>query len=185
MRGRKPWCERAPGQGPVVRHNAVVRHRDRDPQGRARNARPRDGLGRPLPYGSPGVERIDEELVLTPQESLELAQRLLDEGRPFHAHEVLEAAWKNSPAGERMLWKGLAQLAVGLTHVRRGNPVGAVALLHRAGEHLQPYAEQPPHGVAADHLIRAVADLCDRLERDGLPGITDQQLSPPLRATTG
>ncbi|MDV9172856.1 DUF309 domain-containing protein, partial [Streptomyces sp. W16] len=26
--------------------------RDRDGAGRARNARPRDGLGRPLPYGA-------------------------------------------------------------------------------------------------------------------------------------
>ena len=28
--------------------------RDRDAEGRARNARPRDALGRPLPYGAVG-----------------------------------------------------------------------------------------------------------------------------------
>ena len=40
---------------------------------------------------------------------------------PFHAHEALEAMWKCSPANERDLWQGLAQLAVGATHAARGN----------------------------------------------------------------
>ena len=52
------------------------------------------------------------------------AQRLLDAGLPFHAHEVLEAAWKAAPPDERELWRGLAQLAVGLTHLQRGNGRG-------------------------------------------------------------
>jgi len=63
--------------------------RDRDAAGRARNARPRDGLGRPLPRGAAGDERIPDDLVLPPAQALGLAQQLLDEGRPFHAHEVL------------------------------------------------------------------------------------------------
>src|SRR5204863_4141441 len=88
--------------------------RDRDPEGRARNARPRDGLGRPLPYGSAGVERQPEGVARTPDESLTEAQRLLDEGKPFHAHEVFEDAWKMAEEPERELWRGLAQLAVGM-----------------------------------------------------------------------
>ena len=95
--------------------------RDRDPAGRARNARPRDGLGRPLPHDAEGVERVPDDLVLPPAESLAEAQRLLDAGRPFHAHEVLEGTWKAAPDAERDLWQGLAQLAVGLTHRARGN----------------------------------------------------------------
>src|SRR4051812_36827422 len=105
--------------------------RDRDTEGRARNARPRDGLGRPLPYGVAGVERQPEGVVRTPGESLVEAQRLLDAGMPFHAHEVLEDAWKASDAPERGLWRGLAQLAVGLTHAARGNAVGGSSLLRR------------------------------------------------------
>ncbi len=35
--------------------------RDRDADGRARQSRPRDELGRPLPYGSVGVEPVSEE----------------------------------------------------------------------------------------------------------------------------
>lgn len=106
--------------------------RDRDDQGRAANARPRDRLGRPLPPGSPGIPRIPDELDLPPAEALAYAQRLLDQGLAFHAHEVLESVWKNGPAAERMLWQGLAQYAVGLTHIQRGNRTGARTLLQRA-----------------------------------------------------
>ncbi len=40
----------------------------------------------------------------------------------FHAHEVLEDAWKTGPEAQRELWRGLAQLAVGLTHAAPGQP---------------------------------------------------------------
>src|SRR5205823_1132242 len=87
--------------------------RDRDGEGRARNARPRDGLGRPLPYGADGVARQPEGVVRNPERTVAEAQELLDAGSPFHAHEVFEDAWKSGPDGERELWRGLAQLAVG------------------------------------------------------------------------
>ena len=85
--------------------------RDRDTDGRARQARPRDALGRPLPYGAEGVEPVSEE-PLPPQETLEAARELVAAGRPFSAHEVLEARWKNGPTEERDLWQGLAQVCV-------------------------------------------------------------------------
>ena len=77
---------------------------------------------------------MPDDLVLPPLESLAEAQRLLDAGRPFHAHEVLEGTWKAAPEHERELWQGLAQLAVGLTHRARGNPVGAARLLERGAD---------------------------------------------------
>ena len=70
--------------------------RDRDAEGRARQSRPRDELGRPLPYGVPGVDPVPE-VALPPLETLTEARRLVDEGRPFSAHEVLEARWKACP----------------------------------------------------------------------------------------
>jgi uncharacterized protein len=118
--------------------------RDRDPAGRPRNARPRDGLGRPLDRAddaSSGADRIPDDLVITGAEAAALADRLLRDGRPFHAHEVLEAAWKSGPASERDLWQGLAQIAVGLTHARRGNARGAVALLSRGAERVRGYQD--------------------------------------------
>jgi hypothetical protein len=123
--------------------------RDRDPSGRARNARPRDGLGRPLPYGATGVERAPEGVRRTVEQTLDEAQRLLDTGRPFHAHEVFEDAWKGEPGPERELWRGLAQLAVGLTHAARGNLPGAASLLRRGADVIEPFAAGTEVGTVA------------------------------------
>src|SRR3954453_19274086 len=109
--------------------------RDRDVDGRPRNARPRDSLGRPLPR-VPGTGTPTDPPALPPREALRRAQLLLDTGRAFEAHEVLEAVWKSTEGPERALWRGLAQLAVGLTHRDRGNPRGSAALLARAAETL-------------------------------------------------
>jgi hypothetical protein len=93
-----------------------------------------------------GVER-------TPDQALAEAQRLLDDGLPFHAHEVLEDAWKATTGPERELWRGLAQLAVGVTHGARGNPRGAATLLDRAARNLEPFATHPPHGIDVLGLV--------------------------------
>jgi len=132
----------------------VAADRDRDTAGRARNARPRDALGRPLPYGAEGEGRAPEGVVRTPDRALAEAQELLDGGRPFHAHEVLEDAWKSCPEPERQLWRGLAQLAVGLTHAARGNARGAATLLDRGAANIAPYAERPPHGIDVAGLVQ-------------------------------
>lgn len=133
--------------------------RDRDADGRARNSRPRDELGRPLPPGSIGVERIPEDLDLTPAESLAWAQDLLERGLAFNAHEVLEGAWKSCPADERTLWQGLAQLAVGITHIQRGNTKGALTLLERAIERIGDDDDPAPHGIDSAGLISYATEL--------------------------
>jgi hypothetical protein len=153
--------------------------RDRDEAGRARSARPRDAYGRPLPRGAEGEDRVPDDYAAPPKEALAEAQRLLDADRPFHAHEVLEAAWKAAPAPERELWKGLAQLAVGITHVRRGNARGAQSLLRRAADRIAPY-EPAPYDVAAARLAQEARALADRIERDGLGSVTDRDLAPRL-----
>jgi len=136
----------------------VTRDRDRDAAGRARNARPRDALGRPLPHGADGVERAPEGVLRTPERALAEAQALLDAGRPFHAHEVLEDAWKSAPQEERQLWRGLAQLAVGLTHAARGNARGAATLLDRGAGNVRGYADAPPHGIDVTGLVAWARD---------------------------
>jgi hypothetical protein len=128
--------------------------RDRDVSGRPRSGRPRDGLGRPLPYGAAGVARQSEGVARTPEQTLQEAQNLLDAGKPFHAHEVFEDAWKaagDTPVAS--LWKALAQLAVGCTHRLRGNAVGAERLLHRAAAGLAPHADTAPYNVNVAQLV--------------------------------
>jgi hypothetical protein len=115
-----------------------VTDRDRDAAGRPRQERPRDALGRPLPYGSAGVEPVSEE-PLPPLETLDLARSLVREGRHFAAHEVLEARWKAAPDEERDLWQGLAQICVGLTHAARGNSIGARRILERGASRVEEY----------------------------------------------
>lgn len=113
--------------------------RDRDPQGRPRNARPRDEYGRPLPYGAEGVPRVPDDYAPTTEQALADGLEHLAEKHPFHAHEVFEGRWKCAPEDERELWQGLAQICVGLTHLQRGNGRGAVTLLSRGAAKVQAY----------------------------------------------
>lgn len=160
--------------------------RDRDSEGRARSARPRDGLGRPLPYGSTeGVARQPEGVVRTPRETVAEAQTLLGEGKPFHAHEVFEDAWKSGPERERELWRGLAQLAVGLTHAARGNGTGAVRLLLRGADRIQEWAaehaEPCPYGIEVAALAAWARDLAAEVEgkAEGDGGTVDARARAP------
>jgi hypothetical protein len=165
----------------VREQNGDPPERDRDATGRPRNDRPRDGLGRPLPRGVAGVQRVPDDVALPPLESLSEAQRLLGAGRPFHAHEVLEGTWKAAPRAERDLWQGLAQLAVGLTHALRGNQAGARRLLRRGADRIAPYAAAPPHGIDVSGLL-TWAD--DEARQAGSPDHRTPSV-PQLRRLTG
>jgi hypothetical protein len=95
------------------------------------------------------------------------ADELLQAGRPFHAHEVLEDAWKYRPAAERDLWQGLAQIAVGLTHAHRGNARGAVTLLRRGAQRAGTYRGDT-YGIDLGAVLNHVRVLAGTIERDGL-----------------
>lgn len=158
--------------------------RDRDGEGRARNARPRDGLGRPLPYGADGVARQPEGVVRTPEQTVDEAQQLLDAGKPFHAHEVFEDAWKSGPEQERALWRGLAQLAVGLTHAARGNVTGGARLLRRGAGAVEEWAsavgQSRPYGIDVAGVTAWARELADAVEEGGEP-VEARSRAPRLR----
>ena len=127
---------------------------------------------------------MGEQEALPAAQSLALAQQLIDAGRPFHAHEVLEASWHAAPAAERDLWQGLAQVAVGLTHALRGNDRGAAALLRGGAARISGYAGASPHGVDAAGLSAAAAKLAARIENDGLAAIAGRELRLDLATDT-
>lgn len=108
-----------------------------------------------------------------PGQSVAEAQALLDAGRPFHAHEVFEDAWKSGPEGERGLWQGLAQLAVGLTHSARGNTKGGARLLLRGagaiGDWSSRCGEEKPYGIGVAALVSWAEALAEELERESVP----------------
>lgn len=109
-----------------------------------------------LPHGTVGVAPVPDDLTLDAHETLQQAQRLLDQGCPFQAHEILEARWKTGPQDERDYWQGLAQAAVALTHLRRGNLAGARRLALRAQSHLETSA--------APSSAAATPDICRQLD---------------------
>ena len=86
----------------------------------------------------------------------------------FNAHEVLEAAWKNGPDNEKTLWQALAQLAVGITHVQRGNLKGAVTVLRRASARLAQNDKLAPYAIdvagLVDYADELIADLAAHTE---------------------
>lgn len=70
--------------------------------------------------------------VLTDADVLTLALTLVDDGLPFHAHEVCEDRWRACAPDDRGLWRALAQWGAAQTHAARGNPEGARRLAERA-----------------------------------------------------
>lgn len=159
--------------------------RDRNAEGRPENARPRDATGKPLPRdaGPSWRERLralDEVRALPKAEALAEAERLVLNGEPFYAHEVLEVPWHLAEPDERAFWQGLAQVAVGLTHAQRGNATGAVSLLRSAADKLAGYAEGH-EGVAVTRVVENARSLADRIERDGVADVGADDLRVAFR----
>lgn len=146
--------------------------------------RPRDVTGRPLPRGSVSwrerLRHLDLETALPPARAIEVAEELVLTGAPFYAHEVLEGPWHLAEPPERDFWQGLAQVAVGLTHVQRGNPVGAATLLRRGADNLRGYADGH-EGVAVARVVRDAEALAARIDAEGLAGITGEDLRIAFR----
>jgi hypothetical protein len=126
-----------------------------------------------LPRSSGDQPPAQDDAALPPAQALAVAQELLESGRPFHAHEVFEAVWKAgpTPAGERDMWQGLAQIAVGLTHALRGNSRGAVTLLRRGVDRLVGYPSPGPHDVDIEGIRQQSLALADTIEATGTAGV--------------
>jgi hypothetical protein len=77
-----------------------------------------------------------------------------------------------------MLWQGLAQLAVGITHVQRGNVKGAITLLRRASARLSHDNPPAPYAIDAAGLVDFADALIDDLA--GGAEITPECLRPRL-----
>lgn len=140
--------------------------RDRDAQGRARNARPRDALGRPLPRGA--IHQLPAEPDPgTPEEALERGITFFNKGRFFEAHEMWEFGWHPAPEPERDFWQGIIQVAVGFTHFQRHNPKGAVTLLERGARRLSSYG-RIHMGLPVAQIADAALAAAEEITRDGM-----------------
>lgn len=138
--------------------------------------RPRDELGRPLPWGSENRLQMEDYDKLSPDEDHRLAMQHFNAGRFFAAHEAWESAWRQLRNTEdEEFFHGLAQLGAGFTHYLRGNPRGARMLMKRAVERICPYG--PRHrGIDVEALAAATSSVAETLEdarqtRKALPRI--------------
>jgi uncharacterized protein len=58
----------------------------------------------------------------------------------FEQHETLEDAWIEEQDSIRYFYQGILQIGVGFYHLRRGNYVGATALMRRGMDYLEPFS---------------------------------------------
>lgn len=81
---------------------------------------------------------------------------LLDCGLFFSCHEYFEGVWRQARGTDRGFYHGLIQVGAAFYHHEKGNPHGALTLLRRALDKLEPYR---PRYVGLD-----VADLIETLQ---------------------
>ena len=108
----------------------------------------------------------EEHEYATRDEALAVGMRLWRAGRFFEAHECLEDVWHEADPGDRELWKGVIQVAVGCVHDQRDNAQGAVTLLRRAADYLAPYPS-PHHGIDTAGLSDRALAMARRVEEEG------------------
>ena len=99
---------------------------------RQKPERPRDELGRPLPWGTETRLHLPDFDAMSIEENDRAARKFLAERNFFGAHEAWETAWKQAKGtGDEELFKGLSQIGAGYVHLLRGNAHGAMTLLRR------------------------------------------------------
>ena len=144
-------------------------------QTRRKPERPRDELGRPLPWEAENLLHLPDFDSRSVEENHELARTLLGERNVFGAHEAWETAWKQSRGtGDEELFKGLSQMGAGYVHLLRGNAHGTITLLRRASGRIGSYPEGR-RGVRT-------AELAARLEADAA-AVESGELRPGPEAT--
>ncbi len=133
--------------------------------------RPRDRLGRPLPWGSDGDLELEDYDALSLDENHELGRAHARGGRWFPAHEAWETAWKQArDTEEAELFKGLSQMGAGYVHLQRGNAHGASTLLRRAAGRIEIY-EDGTRGISTAALAARLLADADAVDRGDLaPG---------------
>ena len=133
--------------------------------------RPRDRLGRPLPWDAEGELSLEDFDSLSLDENHELGRAHAKAGKWFPAHEAWETAWKQArDTDEAELFKGLSQMGAGYVHLFRGNAHGAAALLRRAARRISRY-EDGTRGLSTRRLAERLEADADAVDRGALvPG---------------
>ncbi len=147
-------------------------NRPRRPDAPPKAGRPRDELGRPLPWEATGTLHLEDYDSLPMEENHRLGVEHWNSERFFPAHEAWETCWKQAKfTDEAEFFKGLSQLGAGYVHLLRGNQHGAKTLLRRGAGRLRKY-ETGHWGIPTDELAEASlrhAGQIEEAERAGRP----------------
>lgn len=151
-------------------------------EGRApgeKTKRPRDELGRLLPWGSENRLNLENFDALPAEENHRLAIEHFDAGRFFPAHEAWETVWKQSKGDpDEEFFKGLSQLGAGYTHYRRGNAHGTHVLMRRALSRITPFGKRH-HGIDLERLVAEVERHAEAVEEAEKKGKPLPEIEPP------
>lgn len=140
--------------------------------------RPRDRLGRPLPWEAEGELDLEDFDSLSLDENHELARRHARAGRWFPAHEAWETSWKQArETDEAELFKGLSQMGAGYVHLLRGNAHGAATLLRRAARRIGAYPDGT-RGVPTTSLAARLSRDADAVDAGSLRPGEDATVEP-------
>jgi hypothetical protein len=163
MPGNRPGKRRAPKE--------ATGKTGKPTETRNKPERPRDLLGRPLPWGAESSLALEDFDSLSLDENHELGRAHARAREWFAAHEAWETAWKQArDTDEAELFKGLSQMGAGYVHLFRGNAHGAATLLRRAAMRISRY-EDGSRGVPTVALAeRLIADAHAVDDGDIVPG---------------
>jgi hypothetical protein len=147
--------------------------------------RPRDELGRHLPWEAENRLVLEDFDNLPLDENHRLGIEHFNAGRFFPAHEAWETAWKQAKGSpDEEFFKGLSQLGAGYTHFRRGNLHGTHTLMRRALSRISSH--RPRHrGIELDALVTEVETQAEIVEQADRSGDPMPKLEPPAIGTTG
>jgi predicted metal-dependent hydrolase len=99
-----------------------------------------------------------EPFSLPEDEVLRRGGALFDGGMYWEAHEVWEEVWRmRAGRPDRDFLKGIIQGAAGMWHATQGNYKGAVSVLTRAADYLEPY-RPAKDGIDVDALAAALRE---------------------------
>ncbi len=101
---------------------------------------------------------------------------LFNQGHYWHAHEALEAAWREETGQIRHLYRGILQVGVTYLHIQNGNYDGAMKLYKRHKRWLDPFPAQC-RGIDLAQLRQDFERAMAEVRRLGPQGIQEFNLS--------
>ena len=146
---------------------------------RQKPERPRDKLGRPLPWDAETELHLPDFDAMSLEENHEAGRRLARQGNWFGAHEAWETAWKQARGtGDEEFFKGLSQMGAGYVHLLRGNAHGARTLLRRGAGRVATYPD-PHRGIATGVLAGQLESLAAQVADGSIVPGEGATFSPP------